>query len=486
MSRRRSRLSRIAVLPLVASAAACAILSAPPLAPLPPRGAVLANVTVINPGLGRAEGRTLRIAGDRIASIEAASADSGADARFSGAYLIPGLIDMHVHFPPHTGLHQTELFAFLFLYHGVTTVRDAGDIDGTATAPAREGVRDGAFPGPRIFACGPFVDGTGPIWKNSLIVSEPGEAEAVVAKIAEGGFDCVKVYDSLTPESLAAVRQAAAARGLSVIGHVPRRVPFELAHLDDVQHLTGVAPSPPGGDLRPFPKNMVAWSQVDDARIDFIVATSKRFGISHTPTLVAGERLRAMQDLVDLHESPDVKLLPRFYRDVVWSLSEGVPVVRRLEKEDFPVLTEAGLRGARLVKRLHTAGVPIFAGTDTQNPFVVPGASLWRELRLLEAVGLTPEQALAAATTVPGAFLRLPGLGRLEPGAPADLLVLREDPTRNLAALATLEAVIADGRLYTRAQLDAQLARYQELSEGAIYDAVSMLLVRRALARVLD
>jgi imidazolonepropionase-like amidohydrolase len=160
--------------------------------------------------------------------------------------------------------------------------------------------------------------------------------------------------------------------------------------------------------------------------------------------------------------------------------------LRRLAPEDFPVLADAGERGMRLVQRLHAAGVPVFAGSDTQNPFVVPGASLLRELRLLEQAGLTPEQALAAATTLPGAFLRLPGLGRLEPGAPADLLVLRRDPTQSLDALDSLEAVIADGRLYTRAELDAQLARYREHAEGAVYDALSVVLVRRALARIFD
>ena len=295
----------------------------------------------------------------------------------------------------------------------------------------------------------------------------------------------MKVYDGLTTESLAAVQRAAAEKGLPVIGHVPRRVPFEVADLDDVQHLTGVA-TPAGGDLRPFPKNMVAWSLVDDARMDFIVETSKRLGISHTPTLVEGERLRAMQDYASLRESPDARLLPRFYRDVVWSPSEGLPVLRRLEAGDFPVLRDAGERGMRLVQRLHAAGVPVFAGSDTLNPFVVPGASLHRELRLLVQAGLTPEQALAAATTLPGGHLRLPGLGRLEPGAPADLLVLRADPTQNLDALASLEAVVADGRLYTRSQLDSQLARYREHSEGTLYDAVSVWLVRRALARIFD
>jgi imidazolonepropionase-like amidohydrolase len=480
MSGRSALLALLIALMLTAGALLWAVRPPAPLA-VPARGAVLENVTVINPLRGRAEGQTIRIEGERIASIGASPAGGDAGA----PYVIPGLIDMHVHFPPDTGLGQTELFAFLFVAHGVTTVRDAGDVDGTATAPAREGARGGAFPSPRIFACGPLVDGAEPIWKNSLPVTNAEQAAAAVAKIAEQGFDCVKVYDGLTAESLAAVQRAAAEKGLPVIGHVPRRVPFEAADLDDVQHLTGVA-TPAGGDLRPFPKNMVAWSQVDDARMDFIVETSRKLGIAHTPTLVVLERLRAMQDYASLREAPDGKLLPRLYRDVVWSPREGLPILRRLEPADFPVLQDAGARGLRLMRRLHAAGVPVFTGSDTQNPFVVPGASLWRELDLFVQAGLTPEQALAAATSAPGGFLRVPGLGRLEPGAPADLLVLRRDPTRDVGALDSLEAVVADGRLYTRAQLDQQLARHREHSEGAVFDAVSVVLARRVLARILD
>jgi imidazolonepropionase-like amidohydrolase len=231
---------------------------------------------------------------------------------------------------------------------------------------------------------------------------------------------------------------------------------------------------------------MVAWREIDDARMDFIVETSRRLGIAHTPTLVGDERLRAMQDYASLRAAPDAQLLPRFYRDVVWSPTEGLPILRRLEAADYPVLEDAAQRRAQLVKRLHAAGVRIFAGSDTQNPFVVPGASLWRELNLLVGAGLTPEQALATATSAPGAFLRVPGLGRIEVGAPADLLVLREDPTRDLAALTTLMAVVADGRLYTREQLDAQLARHQRHQNGALYDRISVALVRRALARIVD
>ena len=75
-------------------------------------------------------------------------------------------------------------------------------------------------------------------------------------------------------------------------------------------------------------------------------------------------------------------------------------------------------------------------------------------------------------------------LGRVERGAPADLLVFREDPTRDLDALSTLEAVVADGRLYTREHLDEELARRRRYFEGALFDAVSVTLTRRLLNRV--
>ena len=102
------------------------------------------------------------------------------------------------------------------------------------------------------------------------------------------------------------------------------------------------------------------------------------------------------------------------------------------------------------MRALHAAGVPVLAGTDTMNPFVVPGASLHEELRLLAGAGLGAEGALAAATRGAAAALGRPDLGRLAPGAAADAAIFREDPTRDLAALDSLEAVVAGGRLLSR------------------------------------
>jgi hypothetical protein len=140
---------------------------------------------------------------------------------------------------------QSELFAFLLLAHGVTTVRDAGDAEGNATEPVRKGIASGAFPGPRIQACGFFVDGEPSVWKNTILARNPEEGRRAVALVVDSGYDCVKAYTELDAPTLAAIRdEPPTPRGVPVIGHVPRRVPYEEARLDDAQHLIGIPPPP--------------------------------------------------------------------------------------------------------------------------------------------------------------------------------------------------------------------------------------------------
>jgi imidazolonepropionase-like amidohydrolase len=474
-----ARLLLSAALALAALGAAVWWILRPP-APLalPEQGAVLDDVTLIRPGEGREEHRRLVVRGGTIEAIEEAS--PGTAGRWAGRYVLPGLNDLHVHFPPASPLRQAELFAFLFLVHGVTGVRDAGDVDGTATEPARRGVAEGRFPGPRVLACGMFVDGDPPLWKNTLPARTPAEGRAAVETVAARGFDCVKAYNELDVETLAAVREAAHARGLPVIGHVPRRVSYEEARLDDVQHLTGVAPVR-DPSLR-FPFVLRAWDDFDDARLEAVIEATLRAGSANTPTLVTVDRLIASEDFERVRAEADVQLLPRMFRDVVWAREGGTSVAGGLGSEDFAMLRRAFAAMKRTLRRMHERGVKLHTGSDTLIAFVVPGASLHRELRIWVEAGLTPEAALAASTRASAAALGVPGLGELRAGAPAELLVLREDPTVSLDALDTLEAVVRDGRLYPREALDAQLARYRAHFDSALYDAIVVPLVRRMLA----
>ena len=105
-------------------------------------------------------------------------------------------------------------------------------------------------------------------------------------------------------------------------------------------------------------------------------------------------------------------------------------------------------------------------------PFVAPGSSLHGELADLVAAGISHEDVWQIATREAGRSLGLPGLGTLEAGAPADLVFLRSDPAGDIAGFRDIEAVMADGRLYRRADLDARLAAADAHFRGAFYTAV--------------
>src|SRR5215467_7654203 len=107
--------------------------------PAPPRASVqgrfrLGGLTVINPMHDRRSGATLALADGAISEISDGSSEAIAD--FAGCFALPGLIDMHVHLPPDNALKLTSGAALSYLVHGVTTVREAGDLDGTAVDAA--------------------------------------------------------------------------------------------------------------------------------------------------------------------------------------------------------------------------------------------------------------------------------------------------------------------------------------------------------------
>jgi imidazolonepropionase-like amidohydrolase len=451
-----------------------------PVVAVPARGAVLRNVTVVNPGHGRRVNQTVTIRGSTIDSIVDAEGSGGGAQRL---FALPGLIDMHVHHPFASGVAgvsgDIRLFDLLFLAHGVTTVRDTGSMDGSLFVERRR-IQSGELPGPRIFACGYIIDGDPPGWPKAVVVKTADEARNAVDQQVALGADCIKVYDHVSSEALAAVRDEAAVHHLKVIGHLPRGVKFEDAHLADVQHLTGVAP-PNSNGVDPIGGMVEAWHNLSPARIDFVVRTSRQQGIAHTPTMVVPTQLfRLIQDSQPIGSVDDRLLslfpesleLPRYYREALWKPGFLLP-------SEFPASIVANAPLAfenlkRVVRRLHEAGVELHVGTDTPNPFVVPGASLWRELQNFVDAGFSTEQAWEAATAGAGRFLGTRGLGVLEEGAPADILLFREDPTVDLRAASTLEAVVADGRYYSKDTLDKAAGSYRRRFGNPLYDRVAM------------
>ncbi len=445
------------------------------------------DVTVVEPARDRLAHVDVVVRDGRIAAIRPATAHErdpqlAVLEQYTGCFVLPGLIDMHGHLPPHNVLDLGGQFALLHLAHGVTSVRDAGDMDGTGVDAVRRGVAERRFDGPRLFSAGPFVTAGPPRWTNSIIVRFPDEAGAVVARLRAQGSHSMKLYENLTVEMIRALVDAARGCGLGVLGHVPTALGFETARLPDAQHFFGV---PPPGTLRRDHvfSRAADWWAVTPERMHAIVDAAVTHGLANTPTLVATERLFEYERYPDAVRDPAYALVPQLYRTVIWNPVGGIPSYRGLASEDFARLREAFAKKLRLTKMLFDAGARLHLGTDVQQPFVVPGAALLEEMRLFVRAGIPSESVWRLATRGAAEYLGEDDLGTVRPGALADLGVYGDDPTADLARAASLRAVVTAGALLDKAALDARLARERQAHEGVFFEYVAPLLARFALWR---
>jgi len=222
------------------------------------------------------------------------------------------------------------------------------------------------------------------------------------------------------------------------------------------------------------------WSSVDDARLVEVVQATLRNGTVNLPTLVSTSQFLNYRDFAAARTTPAAHLLPRLYRDVVWDPHDGIPVWRGVDRR-IAEIEDSHRKKLELTRRLFEAGAPLLIGTDAGQPFVPHGLSVHIEMREFAAAGIPIEDVWAIATWKAADMLDRPDLGRVRVGARASLIVFREDPTMDLAALSTIEAVIVDGKLYRRAVLDRALAAWDRLFDDPLFDAISTRVARTTL-----
>lgn len=366
----------------------------------------------------------------------------------AGKYLVPGLIDFHVHL---RGAAELERY----LEHGVTTVVA---MRGTETVlELRDKVRSGALPGPRILTAGPLIDGDPPIWRGGAtrVVTSAAEARAVAAAHCRSDFDVVKVYNNLRPPVLAEIVRRVHGCGLPVVAHLPRLPVREeglaralaagvdvIAHGEEVffTHLRGASDA------------LIAsqGAAVSDRLIDSAARMIAQAGVHVVPTLSFIEMTRRM--LVNLDEvlaDPEFEKLPEEVQEL-WRTQNPT---RRDDLEAFTRREQVKQSAvATLTRRLQDAGVPLLLGTDASAPGLFPGKSAHVELQQLVASGLTAFEAVAAGTRTAGQFFQRhlrkppPLVGTIEPGKSADLLVVAADPRADVRHLARIEGVMVRGR----------------------------------------
>jgi len=427
------------------------LLPTPLLSQTPPL--VLRHATVIDgTGTPPARDRTILVVDGKIRAV-AAPGDTitlPADARefdLRGKTVIPGLWDAHVHSLLDDGV--AEAFAPAFLGNGVTGVRDMG---GFLPALVRQRERLAADPwaGPRLVAAGAILDGSDPIDPRiSLAVADSGEAAYAVGLLAARQVDFIKVYSALSPEAWRAVLVEARRRHLAVAGHLPYGTSaLEAARLGQasIEHDQGI-------DLR---------CRERSPSCDVVFTTLLGAGTRVVPTLVVLQQ-GATLDRGSVTDDWRRGYIPRSLRAdwVIYAHSRTKGGrSRQLQRDREEFAQEVTLAGT-----IARAGVPVLAGSDAGALYTYPGFSLHDELALLVRAGLSPVQAIHAATGAVTEFLGLAdSLGTLRPGMAADLLVLEGDPVRDIRNTRRIPMMVYRGRLYDREGLDSLLARSRDLA----------------------
>jgi imidazolonepropionase-like amidohydrolase len=358
------------------------------------------------------------------------------DAR--GGYLLPGLADMHV--------HATAADFAAFLANGVTTIRE---MNGTPEHLAwREEVAAGRLAGPTLVVTGPLIAGEEQRWRH-VLARTPEEAQALVREHARLGYGAVKVYDGLTEATYAALAATARELGIPFVGHVPEAVGLDgilAAGQTGIEHAAQILHG--AFDQEP-----------DSTALAEAAARIAGTGAWVTPTLASHEALAlvASESYVDRLERPEIALvypgLVGWWRSLVRD-PDSVRTVERLRRFELQ---------RSLTRALHAAGVPLLAGTDTPNPLMVPGYSIHDELRNMVASGLTPYEAIAAATAAPARFLGQEGaFGVIAPGARADLVLVEGDPFAEVGVLARPAGVMVRGAWLPRERLAELVAARTE------------------------
>ena len=380
-----------------------------------PAAIALRNVRVIPmTSTQRLDDQTVVVRGGRIESIApSATGVLPADAvviEGRGRFLMPALIDMHVH------LRRADLPAYL--RHGIATVRNMWGHSGIPSM--KRDIELGTLESPTIFSTSNGHDGSPPQWPETRLVLDAGDADRAVAEAVSNGWSVLKVYQRLPLAVYDSLVQSAKRRGMTFVGHVPTDVTVLHALASgqrSIEHLSGYDRAV----SRRQGMGTFAWADVDQTKFAELARKTVDAGTWNCPTMA---------------------------------------ILARLAQQHTPNETAAIiLNRRRFVAELSRQGARLLVGTDAGIDVVSPGVSIHEELREFVAAGLSPFQALQAATVHAGEFLGVPQLGTIVPGAPAELLLLDGDPISRIENTSRIAGLIVRGSWFSLASLTELASR---------------------------
>jgi imidazolonepropionase-like amidohydrolase len=341
-------------------------------------------------------------------------------------FLIPGLWDMHVH------LYYKQYLP-LFVAFGVTGVQDMGS-DFSKVSAWRDEIEKGIAVGPHIITSGPPVDGgASEDPKLPLLVARNADqARLAFDQLYKMDVDFIKVLSSLPRDAYFALAEMARHWDMRMAGHIPTNVTAQEAveaRQKSLEHMFGITKS----------------VSSDEEALKFLERCTL-IGTRVDPTLVLWLRMSHMDD-TKLMTDPQLQVVPASIRNTWPDVSD-----------DTYSLKIQVWRIYRLVALAKQAKTEILAGTDTGDPYVIPGAALDDELEQLVKAGLTPGEALESATLAPARFFETEKeMGAIEKGKLADMVLLEGNPLDDIRNVRKVAGVFTHGRYYARKDLDAIL-----------------------------
>ncbi len=425
-------------------------------------GSLVENQTVII-----SEGRILAVGDESIKEVYEANQLVDAEGKF----LMPGLWDNHVHFGGAEYVDENEKLLPLYLAFGVTSVRDAaGDIS-LDVLKWRNEINEGKRIGPKIFTSGPKLEGIGSIWPGDLEIGNTEELKLALDSLDKLKVDFVKITDNaLAPDLfLEAVKQAKS-RGYSVSGHIPVGLTLDqvskagqktVEHLGYLLRMTSPKESEISEGRRSGTLSAAeaAILQLETRNDSLTLANFKQLAAQGTgivPTLLISYNIAYLDENNFDQDSILNYLGPKLKASYQWRIdrmAQDTPEDKQNRKDNFE-------RTANLIPLVKEAGMKIYAGTDAGylNTYDYPGLGIHLELQKLVTYGLSHQEALEASVVNGPEYFELEAdFGSVEKGKIANLILLNANPLENIKHTLTIDAVIKDGRYFSREDLDSML-----------------------------
>ena len=446
---------------------------------------VIENVGIIDPIDGLELNMSVVIKENKILDIfktrEIVLSPKNKVHRGSNKFIIPGLWDSHIHFAFEKDLATS--MPNLFLYHGITSLRDTGGEFDFVNKFKQEAISNPKTKS-RVKIAGPLIDGKFNVYDGSNIYFpklsiqniDNNQLERNVRLLIDKKVDFLKAYEMLSPAQFKILSNLAKENNLKLTGHVPLSMSVIEASnlgLNSMEHLRNLElsmtemseklfqerknlllnkSSIKGSELRSLihsKQRMKSINDLDSIKINNVIDALIKNDVWQIPTLILYKNFANKT-----FKNPDylqfLNLLPEERKE------EWIKKINAIDNVISKDVVEYTVWSKKMVDFMHDRGISFMAGTDTPIGFLIPGLSLHQEIQELYESGLSELEAIQTATINPAKYFNLENsLGRIKSGFIADLIILDKNPLESISNTKSIHAVIKEGHLMNRSYLDS-------------------------------